>query len=233
MKIALVFFILNFLSCKEAKSYDTLVNKFRNDVLTAKYVIRAGKVIKYISLYNHDSCVINYKYNTSNNLIDILISDKSNICGTYKELEQKEYKDNQVQQQLLKEDFKIQLPLPEINRDEIASITYVLSSVDNYIDTTINNQRQIIADNINMSYRFNHSELESFITNENVVSKYVITLLKNVITKEEIFFDKGILVRTYSWQSPNTLIVKINCVYDNNEHVELLKKLILHTKVAR
>ena len=148
-------------------------------------------------------------------------------------MEQKEYKDNQVQQQLLKEDFKIQLPLPEINRDEIASITYVLSSVDNYIDTTINNQRQIIADNINMSYRFNHSELESFITNENVVSKYVITLLKNVITKEEIFFDKGILVRTYSWQSPNTLIVKINCVYDNNEHVELLKKLILHTKVAR
>ncbi|MFN9855765.1 MAG: hypothetical protein ACK55T_08265 [Bacteroidota bacterium] len=230
MKIAVVFFIFNLLSCKEAESNDTLVNKFINDTLTGKYVIRAGKVIKYISLYKNDSCVINYKYNTSNNLIDVLISDKSNICGTYKELEQKEYNDNQVQQLLLKEDFKIQFPLPQINRDELASITYILSSVDNYIDTTIDNQRQIIADNINMSYRFNHSELESFITTENVVSRFVITLLNNVITKEEIFFDRGVLARTYSWQSPNTLIVKINCVYDNNEHAELVKKFILYTK---
>jgi hypothetical protein len=51
MKIAVVFFIFNLLSCKEAESNDTLVNKFINDTLTAKYVIRAGKVIKYISLY--------------------------------------------------------------------------------------------------------------------------------------------------------------------------------------
>ncbi|MFN5429062.1 MAG: hypothetical protein ACK5BO_13635, partial [Bacteroidota bacterium] len=123
MKIAVVFFIFNLLSCKEAESNDTLVNKFINDTLTGKYVIRAGKVIKYISLYKNDSCIINYKYNTSNNLIDVLISDKSNICGTYKELEQKEYNDNQVQQLLLKEDFKIQFPLPQINRDELASIT--------------------------------------------------------------------------------------------------------------
>jgi hypothetical protein len=81
-----------------------------------------------------------------------------------------------------------------------------------------------------MSYRFNHSELESFITTENVVSRFVITLLNNVITKEEIFFDKGVLARTYSWQSPNTLIVKINCVYDNNEYAELVKKFILYMK---
>lgn len=221
------------LSCKAAESNDTLVYKFMNDTLAAKYIIRTGKVIKYTSLYKNDSCVIDYKYNTSNNLIDILISDKNNICGTYKELEQKEYNDNQVQQLILKEDFKIQFPLPEINRDELASITYILSSVDNCIDTTIDNQRQIIADNINMSYRFNHSELENFITTENVVSKYVITLINNVITKEEIFFDKGVLTRTYSSKEPNILIIKINCVYDNNEHAELVKKFILHTKAAQ
>ena len=201
---------------------------FVDSVHVIDYYVKAGKISKEVFFDQSKKLneQIQYVYNDSGELSSIDFSGDAAVSGMNKDLALKLYNDAKAQTKIL-DRLKMNIPLQKINSSELRDITYLLSSTDIMKDTSFDSRRLIIVENIDKAFRFNASDLEGLITSTNVVNKYTVELKDSIVLKEQIFFDEGLLERTYSWNGSKELNIKIECKFNNSEQVTSVKKILI------
>ncbi|MES2063506.1 MAG: hypothetical protein V4456_16375 [Bacteroidota bacterium] len=231
MKILFVLFIMMLLytTDNDQSKNNYVAHVFIDGKSVADYFVTGNQINKAI-YFGESKDVrgeIYYIYHKTDKLTDVKFKGHTEILGSNKELEKKLFNDGIFQKKLINNKLNIHIPLQAINTNELMDISNIFSATTAQTDARRGDYREITINNINKKFRFYPSNIESYISSKEVVKRYKLNLRRDTILKEEIFFDKGLLTRTYRWLNNKTLIVRIDCSYKNNKMLSSTKKIEL------
>jgi len=215
------------LGCYLPKSDPNIYSLYIDNMHLSDYYIRNNRVEKVVFLdkKNNKTEDMVYQYGSHGELLNVDIKGDNSVSGINVELAIKMFKDATVQKSILA-NHNISIPLSDINTSELSDISYLLTSVEQIQDTILGSQRIVRLQDINQSFRFSFSYLESFISSTNIVVQYTLFLKNNVVSKEHILFDDGELERIYSWRNDKELSIETKCKYRNGDTSSMVKKII-------
>jgi hypothetical protein len=216
LKYLLLLIILNVSSCfAQEEQIITVVNDSKYE---GKYYIDTkGLITKFIYYDSLHSSIVtfSYTYAKTGRVERIDFTGSSDVDNFDEEMEKKYLNDAIYQNNFLRQKG-ISFPLPFINSSELGDMAVIFAVTDKYQTIYKGSEKTIIFDALNKKISF-RSLIERYIPHLTVIKQYRITLIKNMLTKEEFVFKGGTLVRSYFYDDTNRLISIVwNCLYDDD-----------------
>jgi hypothetical protein len=211
MKMLLAFNLLVLAACNSQSKNVTVYRIIGSDT-AAIYELCNGKLIAatYLDSLGERSSTFRYTYNTENSsIIAVDFSGDSSLTGADTAFERMRQSENLGSINLMQSKFQLTLPYSCIAEIGIRDMLLVLSSADKFEAIETRGNRTISVFNIDKSFRFYPSLLETYIAPNVILHQYQLEEQAGVIKSDKFTLADKVVERYFIWKHENELTVKI------------------------